>query len=436
MIIGTRPSAAAVAERDAYQWSAEVASHFVEEEHFTSDPVRKQVELTAAGRQLMRTLPKPPQLASQKLTGLYEFVERAICVGREFLRDREYVVRDGKVVIVDEFTGRIAEGRQWRDGIHQAVEAREGLEISISGGSAARITAQEFFSLYRGLGGMTGTASGSAGEFRKAYGLSAIVIPTNRPSQRRRLADRVFAATNAKWAAVVDEVREMHSLGRPVLIGTRSIDKSEDLAARLAAAGIDHAVLHARHLADEAAIVARAGERGRVTVATNMAGRGTDIRLGPGIAEIGGLHVIGTELHDSSRIDWQLFGRCGRQGDPGSCRQFVSLDDDILAPGLGATRAAALQCRSPPDELPQERLLAPVPQSSAEDRAAAFPRSAPLAQACRAPPPVARTTRPGPLPGRRGVDWRFERSRTPSVNRRRRHTKMPIFFEVQLRSAI
>jgi preprotein translocase subunit SecA len=266
-------------------------------------------------------------------------------------------VSAGKVVIVDEFTGRIAEGRQWRDGIHQAVEAKEGLEVSIVGGSAARITVQEFFSLYRGLGGMTGTASGSAGEFRQSYGLSAIAIPTNRPSQRRRLADRVFGATPEKWAAVVDEVREMHSQGRPVLIGTRSIDKSEQLAERLANAGIEHAVLHARHLADEATIVARAGEHGRVTVATNMAGRGTDIRLAPQVAQIGGLHVIGTELHDSSRIDWQLFGRCGRQGDPGSCRQYVSLDDEILVQGLGAERAAALR-RSLADELPQEQLLA------------------------------------------------------------------------------
>ncbi len=357
LIISTRPSAAAAAERDAYEWSAGVAPRFVADEHFTSDPIRKQIELTAAGRQLLRTLPKPPQLDSQKLTSLYEFVERAICVEREFLRDREYVVSAGKIVIVDEFTGRIAEGRQWRDGIHQAVEAREGLEVSVAGGSVARITVQEFFALYRGLGGMTGTASGAAGEFRKAYGLSAISIPTNRPSQRRCLADRVFAATDAKWAAVVDEVRAMHSLGRPVLIGTRSIDKSEQLAARLAAAGIEHAVLHARKLADEAAIVARAGQPGHVTVATNMAGRGTDIRLAPGVSEIGGLHVIGTELHDSSRIDWQLFGRCGRQGDPGSCRQFVSLDDELLEQGLGTERAAALR-RLPPDELPQERCLA------------------------------------------------------------------------------
>jgi preprotein translocase subunit SecA len=358
MIIGTRPGDDSASEREAYLWSAQVAERFDITEHFTSEPLQRRIELTAAGRQLVRTLPKPPQLDSQKLTSLYDFVERAICVEREYLRDREYVIKEGKVVIVDEFTGRIAEGRQWRDGIHQAVEAKERLDVTLAGGSAARITVQEFFSLYRGLGGMTGTAAGSAPEFQKAYGLTAMTIPTNRPSRRRQLPGRVFVSTPAKWAAVVEEVRELHATGRPVLIGTRSIDKSEQLAELLAAAGIEHAVLHARHLPEEAAIVARAGELGRVTVATNMAGRGTDIRLGPGVAEIGGLHVIGTELHESSRIDRQLFGRCGRQGDPGSCRQVVSLDDEILEQGLGAERAAALRRSWPAGALPQERLLA------------------------------------------------------------------------------
>lgn len=326
-----------------YQWSAHVAAHFSEARHFVVDPLTRRLELTADGRQLVRTLSKPAQLDALRLTSLYEYVERAIRAEREFLRDRQYVVCNEKVVIVDEFTGRIAEGRQWRDGIHQAVEAKEGLAVTIASGSAARITVQEFFALYQGLSGMTGTAAGSAREFRKAYKLAVVTVPTNCPSRRRRLPDRVFGTARAKWQAVAEEVRQVHGSGRPVLIGTRSIDKSEQLSEILTSAGIEHAVLHARHLADEAAIVERAGEMGRVTVATNMAGRGTDIRLAAGVAQIGGLHVIGTELHDSSRIDQQLFGRCGRQGDPGSCRQYVSLDDEILDFGFGIEQAAVLR---------------------------------------------------------------------------------------------
>ncbi len=343
LVISTRATGDRTAETSAFVWSAQIVRQFNEQEHFAVDPIHRRVELTVAGRHLVRALPKPRETDLLPLTHLYEYAERAIRVEREFLRERHYVVRDGKVVIVDEFTGRIAEGRQWRDGIHQAVEAKEGLDVSVAGASAARITVQEFFSLYRALAGMTGTASGSRREFHKAYGLAVATIPTNRPCLRLRLPDHVLPTAKAKWEAVADEIRELHAAGRPALVGTRSIDKSEQLSAILKAAGIEHAVLHARHLADEAAIVARAGEFGRVTVATNMAGRGTDIRLAEGVAAIGGLHVIGTELHDSSRIDQQLFGRCARQGDPGSCRQFVSLDDDILELGLGADRAAALR---------------------------------------------------------------------------------------------
>ena len=343
LIISARVNRDWAVETSAFQWGAEIARQFQDAAHFTIDPAHRRLELTSAGRELVRALPKPSTIDSLRLTHLYEYAERAIRVEREFLRDCHYVVRDRKVVIVDEFTGRIAEGRQWRDGIHQAVEAKEGLDISPAGGSAARITVQEFFSLYRGLAGMTGTATGSHREFRKAYGLLVAEIPTHRPCRRKRLPDRALPTAEAKWQAVADEIHEMHATGRPVLIGTRSIDKSERLSAVLKAAGIEHSVLHARHLAEEAAIVARAGESGRVTVATNMAGRGTDIRLADGVAALGGLHVIGTELHDSSRIDRQLFGRCARQGDPGSCRQFVSLDDDILEIGLGTGRAAALR---------------------------------------------------------------------------------------------
>ncbi|MCE9547640.1 MAG: preprotein translocase subunit SecA, partial [Planctomycetia bacterium] len=251
-------------------------------------------------------------------------------------------IRDGEVVIVDEFTGRLAEGRKWRAGLHQAIEAREGVEITFQTNQAARVTIQDFFLLYERLSGMSGTVSTSASELWRIYRLAVAVVPTNRPVARVILPTQVYATADAKWAAVVAEVAEQHAAGRPVLVGTRSIDKSQQLSKLLAAAGIKHQVLNANHVAHEAAIVAQAGQLGRVTVSTNMAGRGTDIVLGPGVAELGGLHVIGTELHESARIDRQLIGRCGRQGDPGTWRQYLALDDEILTMGLGPDKAARL----------------------------------------------------------------------------------------------
>ena len=342
LILSAAPAADALAATAAFRWASSVTGQFVEGEHFTYDAVRKTVELTAAGRQLTRSLPKPGEMGSVAQLAIYEYAERAVKVARDYHRDRHYIIRDGEVVIVDEYTGRLAEGRRWRDGIHQAVEAKEGLNVSLATGHAAQITVQELFQQYRKLGGMTGTASNSARELRKVYGLRVVPIPTNRPSLRKWLPDRVFGTSEAKWAAIVDEIREQHTAGRPVLIGTRSIENSDHLSRLLTEAGIDHRVLHARHIAAEAEIVAQAGEPGRVTVATNMAGRGTDIRLGAGVAERGGLHVICTEMHDSGRIDRQLAGRCARQGDPGTVQQFLALDDDILRDGYGPERAAAL----------------------------------------------------------------------------------------------
>jgi preprotein translocase subunit SecA len=269
------------------------------------------------------------------LIDLYQYTERAIKVLRDFELDREYVVREGEVVIVDEFTGRLAEGRKWRDGIHQAIEAKEKLEVTVPTGQAARITVQDLFLRYRYVAGMTGTARSSAREFRKIYRMRVIPIPTNKPARRRQMETRIFGTADAKWAAIVEEVRDLHGAGRPVLIGTRSIDKSEHLSRMLSAQGIEHQVLNAREVAREAQIVALAGQPNRVTVATNMAGRGTDIKLGEGVAEAGGLHVIVTEMHDAARIDRQLIGRCGRQGDPGTYRTYVSLEDDIIGSGFG-----------------------------------------------------------------------------------------------------
>jgi preprotein translocase subunit SecA len=277
------------------------------------------------------------------LLDLYEYIERAIRVFHDYHLDRQYVIRDGEIVIVDEFTGRLAEGRKWRDGIHQAVEAKENIEVTVPTGQAARITVQDLMLRYQFLGGMTGTAATSAGEMRRIYRTPVVQVPTNRPPQRKRLADRVYGSMLDKFQAIVEEVKEIHTQGRPILIGTRSIDKSTILADLLRREGLEPEVLNAHQIAREAEIVAEAGGRGRITVATNMAGRGTDIQLQQEIRDLGGMFVICTELHDAARIDRQLIGRCGRQGDPGSYRQYLSLDDEILRNGLGMKRAERLK---------------------------------------------------------------------------------------------
>jgi len=345
LIIAALPSDEEKLAVECYKWSAEVASQFEDDVDYEFDHEKKKVELTREGRQKVRQLPKPPALDTIGMFNIYQYVERSIKVNREFIRDRQYVIRDGEVVIVDEFTGRLSEGRKWRDGIHQAVEAKEGVEVTVDTGQAARVTVQDFFLRYEELAGMTGTASTSSGELRKIYRCHVVQIPTNRPCIRQQLPDAVFAGAEAKWLAVVEEVCHMHALGRPVLIGTRSIDKSEILSKLLTERGVEHLVLNAHHVEAEAEIVAGAGARGKVTVSTNMAGRGTDIRLGDGVLELGGLHVICTEMHDAARIDAQLRGRCARQGDPGTFRQFLALDDELLSTGLGPKKAKKYEAR-------------------------------------------------------------------------------------------
>lgn len=329
--------------QSTYRWAAGIAHRFEEDEHYEYDHEKKKVELLLPGRQLVRAIPKPPELDGVGLIDCYEFTERAVKVTRDFLLDQHYVVLDDEIVIVDESTGRLAEGRKWRDGIHQAIEAKEGVPITMDTGQAARITVQDLFMRYEILGGMTGTAVSATKEFRKIYKKHVCAIPTNRPPQRKVLPERIYGTGAEKWRAIADEILELQRIGRPVLVGTRTIDHSQILSSLLSERGIEHQVLNAHQVALEAEIVAKSGERGHVTVATNMAGRGTDIKLPDEVAEMGGLHVICTEIHDSARIDRQLVGRCGRQGDPGSVRQYMALDDEILLTGLGPKKAMRLR---------------------------------------------------------------------------------------------
>jgi preprotein translocase subunit SecA len=339
LIIGSLGDQAREIVIATYRWAALHAPKFILKEHYTIEEESRRIELNSKGRGFTRALPREEDVRLASLLDLYEYIERAIRVHLDYHLDRQYVVRDGEIVIVDEFTGRLAEGRKWRDGIHQAVEAKEQIEVSVPTGQAARITVQDLFLRYKYLGGMTGTAASSAGELYKIYKTPVIQVPTNRPPRREQLEPRVYGTMLDKFAAIVEEVQSIHDQGRPVLIGTRSIDKSNILADLLRKAGMSVQVLNANEIEREAEIVAEAGKYGQITVATNMAGRGTDIKLEQSIRDIGGMFVICTELHDAARIDRQLIGRCGRQGDPGTYRQYLSLDDDILRNGLG-TRAS------------------------------------------------------------------------------------------------
>ncbi len=258
------------------------------------------------------------------------YIEQALRAHYLFKNDKDYIVKNGDVIIVDEFTGRLMEGRVWSDGLHQAVQAKERQRIKEENQTLATITLQNFFRLYKKLAGMTGTAMTEAAEFDKIYKLEVVVIPTNKPLRRTNFPDRVYRTEKEKFDAIIKEIVEVHNTGRPTLVGTVSIEKSELLSERLGREGIEHEVLNAKHHEREAHIIAKAGQRGNVTIATNMAGRGTDIVLGEGISELGGLHIIGTERHEARRIDNQLRGRAGRQGDPGSSRFYVSLQDDLM----------------------------------------------------------------------------------------------------------
>ena len=317
-------------EAAAYYGADELAATLVRVKDFKYDPAERKAELSAAGRRKVQARAGHSAFGTLTVDGLYEYVERALRGQIAYLRDRDYVVVDGEVVIVDEFTGRMMPGRQWQDGLHQAIQAKEKLEITLETITAARVTVQDFFKCYKKLAGMTGTAASDATEMRRVYKVHVFPVPTNRPGRRSWDSDRVFSTEDEKFDAVAEQIVRLNAKNVPVLIGTRSIEKSERLSARLTSKGIEHQVLNAKNHAIEAEIVSQAGQPGKVMVATNMAGRGTDIKLGEGVAGMGGLHVIGTERHESLRIDRQLVGRCARQGDPGHAQFFVSLEDEIL----------------------------------------------------------------------------------------------------------
>ena len=316
---------------DLYKVIARIVANMKPGEDYTVDEKQKQVAPTEVG------IAKAEKALG--VTNLYDtehgvdFSHHIMCAIKAkelMIRDRDYVVKDGEVIIVDEFTGRLMYGRRYSEGLHQAIEAKEGVVVQRESQTLATITFQNYFRMYKKLAGMTGTAKTEEQEFQKIYGLDVVVIPTNKPMIRTDYPDVIYKTKAAKYRAVVKEIVELHKSGRPVLVGTTSITQSEDLSALLKKQGIPHNVLNAKYHEKEAMIVADAGQPGQVTIATNMAGRGTDIVLGEGVAEKGGLHILGTERHESRRIDNQLRGRCARQGDPGSSRFYLSLEDDLM----------------------------------------------------------------------------------------------------------
>jgi len=318
-----------------YETALTVAARLKPTEDFVVEGGERQVRLTAEAKQKLAGW-------AEALPGMFrgtrrreELVKQALVATHVFKRDTHYLVRDDKVQIIDEYTGRILPDRSWEQGLHQMVEAKEGCPLTGQQTSIARMTYQRFFRRYLRLAGMTGTAQEIAPELWSAYRLPVVRVPTNRPLQRRDLGERVYATPDEKWRAIVERVRELTAAGRPVLVGTRSVGASDELSRLLTEAGLEHQLLNARQDKQEAEIVAQAGQQGRVTVATNMAGRGTDIRLGKGVEPLGGLHVIATELHEARRIDRQLFGRGGRQGDAGSFEAIVSVEDELSRVYLG-----------------------------------------------------------------------------------------------------
>jgi preprotein translocase subunit SecA len=318
---------------DRYYQFAQIVKQLRPNRHYEVDVKHRSVTLTDEGVDKVEQLAEIPSgesIYDDRYSELTHYLEQALKAHVIFQRDKDYIVREGEVIIVDEFTGRMMVGRRYSEGLHQAIEAKEGVRVRRQNVTMATITFQNYFRMYEKLAGMTGTAKTEEEEFHRIYSLEVVVIPTNQPMVRDDAPDFVFKNETGKFRAVIRDIEEKTSDGRPVLVGTTSVETSERLSNMLKARDIEHDVLNAKFHEREAEIVAGAGQPGHVTIATNMAGRGTDIVLGPGVADAGGLHIIGTERHESRRIDNQLRGRAGRQGDPGSSRFYVSLDDELM----------------------------------------------------------------------------------------------------------
>ena len=301
------------------------------------------MDLTEQGRIWVRQMAQKLDVERTSLLDLFDYIERAILVNTEFIRDKKFVIQNDEVIIVDENTGRLSHGREWSDGMQQAIQAKEGLEITGPSGHLAKVPMQNFIRSFKHCSGLTGTAVQSTREFKKIYKLKVKPIPTYRPSLRKSFPTLSFQNRSEVFEAVANEIQELRQQGRPVLIGSRSIMISEQLSAYLVAAGVGHTLLNAKNDESEAEIISAAGGAGRVTIATNMAGRGTDIKLDSQAKEAGGLHVVVLGIHNSPRIDRQLIGRCARQGDPGSYRVLHFLDDDLLDLAWGSHDAAELR---------------------------------------------------------------------------------------------
>ncbi|HEX3082763.1 MAG TPA: preprotein translocase subunit SecA, partial [Candidatus Saccharimonadia bacterium] len=361
-------SAPAQDATDRYYEFARLASTLNPETDYTIDEKLKAVSLTDEGIEAIeRALGVDNVYEAGRIEDVHH-IEQSVRARALYLRDRDYVVRDDEIIIVDEFTGRLMPGRRWSEGLHQAVEAKEGVTIQQESLTLATITFQNYFRLYQKLSGMTGTAKTEEEEFGKIYHLDVVTIPTHRPMVRKDMPDRIYKTEDGKFRAVAKEVAGYHEKGAPVLIGTVSIAKNELLSNYLNQLGVPHQILNAKNNEAEAAIVASAGRRGAVTLATNIAGRGTDIMLEEGVDKLGGLHVIGTERHESRRIDNQLRGRAGRQGDPGMSQFYVSLEDDLMRI-FGSDRIASIMdTLGLDDETPIENKLVSRSLESAQKK--------------------------------------------------------------------